>query len=319
MHKILSKRTFLPYIIKFTYEKVISMNINQLQYFCVLAQHEHYTKAAKLLSITQPSLTHSIKELEKELGVTLFDKHGRNIKINQFGEFFYQQVSPILDSLKKAKSDLQLMIDPTKGTIHLSFLPSLSQDFIPKVITQFMQAEENQQIHFVLDQGITEEMKLDFKENKVDIAFTSSIEDDEITSIPILTQEFYLATPLNHPLAAKDEIDLVEAAQYPFIFYHEKNGLRSVIDDLFSKIDMEPKINFEVADHETVCRFVAANLGIAVVPNVFGIQHFPIKLLKLKSPSFGQKIYLSYSKTKYMSPPVCKFKDYILEHFSTIH
>ena len=181
-----------------------------------------------------------------------------------------------------------------------------------------MQAEENQQIHFVLDQGITEEMKLDFKENKVDIAFTSSIEDDEITSIPILTQEFYLATPLNHPLAAKDEIDLVEAAQYPFIFYHEKNGLRSVIDDLFSKIGMEPKINFEVADHETVCQFVAANLGIAVVPNVFGIQHFPIKLLKLKSPSFGQKIYLSYSKTKYMSPPVCKFKDYILEHFSTI-
>ena len=92
-----------------------------------------------------------------------------------------------------------------------------------------------------------------------------------------------------------------------------------MIDGLFSKIELKPKVNFEVADHETVCRFVAANLGIAVVPNVFGIQHFPIKLLQLKSPSFGQKIYLSYSKTKYMSPPVCKFKDYILEHFSTIH
>ena len=133
----------------------------------------------------------------------MFDKHGRNIKINQFGEFFYQQVSPILDSLKKTKSDLQLLIDPTKGTIHLSFLPSLSQDFIPKVITQFMQAEENQQIHFVLDQGITEEIKRTLRRIKSILPLLRCIEDDEITSIPILTQEFYLAITFKSPSCRK--------------------------------------------------------------------------------------------------------------------
>ena len=64
------------------------MNLNQLRYFCVLAETEHYTKAAEQLAITQPTLTHSIKGLEQELGIALFDKQGRNIRINQYGKFF---------------------------------------------------------------------------------------------------------------------------------------------------------------------------------------------------------------------------------------
>ena len=100
------------------------MNFNQLHYFCVLAEMEHYTQAAKLLSITQPSLTHSVKELEKELGVCLFNKQGRNVKINQFGQFVYARVLPILSELEKTKSELVTMIDPNKGTVNLSFLHS---------------------------------------------------------------------------------------------------------------------------------------------------------------------------------------------------
>ena len=207
------------------------------------------------------------------------------------------------------------MIDPTKGTIHLSYLHSLSQDFIPKVINQFVQSEENRHIHFVLDQGTTTEIQKDFIENKVDIAFTSFIEDNRITSIPILNQELYLAVPLSHPLVDKHEIDLIEAAEYPFIFYHEKSELRPMIDDLFISINVKPKIMYELADNASVYRFVAANLGIALVPTIFGIEHLPIKLIKLKNPSNKRRIYLSFNTKKYMSPPVCKFKEFILENF----
>ncbi|WP_338470603.1 LysR family transcriptional regulator [Niallia sp. XMNu-256] len=293
------------------------MNFTQLQYFCVLAKTEHYTKAAKLLSITQPSLTHSIKELEKDLGVSLFNKHGRNIKINQYGEFLYAQVTPILDDLEKVKKDIQLLIDPKKGTIHLSFLHSLSQDFIPKVISQFVHFEENKHIHFILDQGTTTDIKRDFLENKVDIAFTSFIEEENITSIPVLDQELYLAVSLDHPLSTNDEIDLIEAADYPFIFYNEKSGFRSVIDDLFKQINITPKITYELADDGTICSFVSANLGIAIIPNIFGIKHFPIKLIKIKNPAYERKIYLSFHTHKFMSPPVSKFKDFILANYST--
>ena len=65
------------------------MNLNHLQYFRVLAQSEHYTHAANELNITQPSLSHAIASLEKELGIYLFEKQGRNIKLTKYGRIFY--------------------------------------------------------------------------------------------------------------------------------------------------------------------------------------------------------------------------------------
>ena len=291
------------------------MNFNQLLYFCVLAKTEHYTKAAKLLSITQPSLTHSMKELEKELGVCLFNKQGRNVKINQFGLYLYEHVSPILYSLEKTRSDLITMIDPRKGTIHLSFLPSLAPVFIPTIIREFVKNEENCQINFVFNQGLSEEITEDFKENKIDIAFTSNLECDGITSIPIIKQELYLITPLEHPLADKEEIDLAEAAPYPFVYFDEKSVLRPMLDELFKSIHVEPNIAYQLADESSVCGFVSANLGIAVIPHIFGLEHYPIKVIKINKTFYNRFIYLSFNTDKYMSPPVKKFKDFILDTY----
>jgi DNA-binding transcriptional LysR family regulator len=291
------------------------MNIHQLHYFCVLAETQHYTKAAKILSITQPSLTHSIKELEKELEVSLFNKDGRNVKINQFGQFFYEHVRPILSDLEKARNDIQVMTDPRRGTISLSFLYSLAQDFIPHMISSFINIEENSQIKFILNESTTKEIIKDFKENKTEIAFTSKIDEEGFQSIPILKQELFVITPLDHPLANKQEIDLRETSEYPFIFYNQKSGLRPIIDDLFRHINVEPFISFELSDDATVCSFVAANLGIAIVPNIFGLDRYLVKAIKLKSPVYERFIYLSYSTNQYMSPPVTKFKNFILNTF----
>ena len=142
----------------------------------------------------------------------------------------------ILSELEKTKSELVTMIDPNKGTVNLSFLHSLAQKFIPTIISEFVKSEENRQINFVFNQGISEDMKEDFKENKIDIAFTSNIEEDGITSIPIIKQELFLITPLEHPLADREEIDLREVVQFPFVYYEEKSGLRPILDNLF-KID----------------------------------------------------------------------------------
>ncbi|WP_071396116.1 LysR family transcriptional regulator [Bacillus tuaregi] len=291
------------------------MNFNQLQYFCVLAETEHYTKAAKLLAITQPSLTHSIKELEKDLGVCLFNKQGRNVKINQYGYFLYEHVRPILSNLEKTRNELQILIDPRKGTINLSFVHTLSQHFIPKLIHDFLQVEENNQIQFALNQGTTEEIKEGLRSNKIDIAFTSKIADEGITSVPIMKQELMLITPNEHPLAGKQEIDLVDAAKYPFIYYNQECGLRPTLDELFNCIHVKPHIAYEVDDDSTVCGFVAANLGIAVVPNIYRLDRFPVKALKIINPPYEPYIYLSYCTYKFMSPPVTKLKDYVLSTF----
>ena len=94
--------------------------------------------------------------------------------------------------------------------------------------------------------------------------------------------------------------------------------LRPILDNLFKSIHIKPNIAYQLADESAVCGFVSANLGIAVVPNIFGLDRFPIKVIKIKRPLYNRFIYLSFSTDKYMSPPVKKFKDFILDTYQVL-
>ena len=95
------------------------MNLNHLEYFRVLAHLEHYTQAAKELSITQPSLSHAISMLEKELGTPLFEKQGRNVRLTRYGRFFLTYVEQALDEIKLGEQKLKEFSYQTDGIIRL--------------------------------------------------------------------------------------------------------------------------------------------------------------------------------------------------------
>ena len=95
----------------------------------------------------------------------------------------------------------------------------------------------------------------------------------------------------------------------------EKSVLRPILDHLFKSNHIKPNIAYQLADDSAVCGFVSANLGIAVIPSIFGLERFPIKVIKIKGPLHIDSIYLSFCTDNYMSPPVTKFKDFILDTY----
>ena len=113
------------------------MHLRQLEYFYVLAKMEHYTKASEKLYITQPSLSHAISELEKELGTQLFERVGRNIHLNKYGRSFFPHVEKALDELKIGEKELLQLIDQNKEQINLGYISPLSFHFVPKIISAF--------------------------------------------------------------------------------------------------------------------------------------------------------------------------------------
>ncbi|MBP2629988.1 MAG: LysR family transcriptional regulator [Firmicutes bacterium] len=293
------------------------MNLFQLEYFRVLAQTQHYTQAAKLLSIAQPSLTHSIKNLEKELNVSLFNKKGRNITLNKYGEFFLQHIDTILNDLEESKKQLQVLVDPTYGTINLNYIYSLGPHFIPNIISRFYQNSANNKILFNLFEGTTMGIIENFINNKADLAFTAKIEEKNITCLPIFKEDLCLITPPHHALAQYQEIELSQILNYPFITYYAKSGIRKIINNLFEDIGLFPHVAFQVADDHAACGFVANNLGIAIVPKFQGISNYKVCVLPIKAPSCERIIYLSYLTDSYLSPPIAKFKEFILTTFPT--
>ena len=293
------------------------MNLNHLQYFRVLAKLEHYTQAAKELSITQPSLSHAISTLEKDLGTYLFEKEGRNIRLTKYGRFFLEYVDNALNELEVGEKKLKALTNPSSGIIDLGFIYTLGAHIMPNLIKDFLNHEQYKNISFSLFQGTTRNIIAGLKNEKFDIGFCSFVENEpDIDFIPIFEEQLVLIVSQDHELASLDSIDLKDLENFPFVYFNKESGIRPLIDSLFKKVNVTPKIICEVEEDSAVLGLVAVDYGIAIIPNISLIKNFDVKILNISNPTIKRYIYLVSMKNKYISPSANKFRNYILRNLS---
>lgn len=294
------------------------MNLNHLHYFRVLAKVEHYTKAATQLSITQPSLSHAISALEKELGTFLFEKQGRNVRLTKYGKFFLTYVDKALGELERGEKKLREYTSISKGVVDLGFIYTLGAHFIPNMLGSFLEQETNKNISFSFGQGTTKKIIQGLKDEKFDLAFCSFVPNEpNIDFTAILQEELVVIVPYSHPLASNDSVDLKDTEDYPFIFFSEDSGIRPIIDKLFEKVNVKPQIVCETEEDTAVAGLVSINYGIAVVPNIFALKYFNVKILSIKNPIHERYIYLATIKNKYLTPAVNRFKNFVINYSKT--
>ena len=131
------------------------MNLNQLTYFVTLAQIENYTRAAKRLDITQPSLSHAISNLEKELQVPLFERHGRNVTMTKYGEMFLKYVQDSLHILNLGVERIQEAARIPGGSISIGYIHTQGRRFIPELVRGFLNEQEGKKIDFRFQNAAT--------------------------------------------------------------------------------------------------------------------------------------------------------------------
>ena len=150
------------------------MNLYHLRYFSTLAHIEHYTKAADILAITQPSLSYAISTLEEELGVKLFEKNGRNVTLTKYGKVFLNDVEEVLNRLDSSVNSLKLA-GKGEGCIDVVFLRTLGIDFLPKIMRGFLEENPTKKIDFNLycDKVLTSDILNGLKEKKYDLGSVS--------------------------------------------------------------------------------------------------------------------------------------------------
>lgn len=295
------------------------MNLYHLRYFVTLARIEHYTKAADLLAITQPSLSYAISSLEEELGVKLFEKNGRNITLTKFGKIFLADAEDVLQRLDISVHNLQLA-GKGEGEIDLAFLRTLGTDFVPKIIRKFLSANEGKNINFNLfcEASVSKDILSGLKERKYDIAFCSKIAHEPLIDfVPVAKQDLVVIVPQNHPLARKDSVSLEETLPYEQIIFKETSGLRQIVNDLFDSIHRFPKISYEIEQDHVAAGFVANGFGICIAPNIPILQSLDVKVLPLVSPSWQRNFYMATLRGVYLTPVVENFKKFVLDQTSS--
>ena len=292
------------------------MNLYHLRYFATLAHLEHYTKAAEILSITQPSLSHAIASLEKELGVKLFEEDGRNVVLTKCGQAFLIDVEQALDMLDSSVNKLQ-MTGLGEGRIDIAELRVLSSTVVPNFVKGFLDSSSNKKIDFYFHSstGLTSDMIQGLKERKYDIAFCSKMDNEPLIEFtPVAKQELVLIVPKEHPLEGKTSIDLKESLAYPHIVFSKRSGLRQVIDKLFEKCGGYPEIAYSMEEDQGVAGLVGAGFGIAVVPKMPILSYMPVSIIEIVTPSWERLFYMATLKNVYQAPVVMNFKKYVTEH-----
>lgn len=285
------------------------MNLNHLHYFRVLAEHEHYTKAAKYLSITQPSLSHAISLLEKDLGVALFEKQGRNIRLTKYGHFFLSYVERGLDELSLGEEKLKELAGHTRGNVKLGFMDGLGSNVIPSLIQEFSKQENYPIDRFSFGQNNSLNLIKDLKNGNYDLILCSYIEEDsDIEFIPIAPQEFVLIVSKENPMANQNEVDFSEIAHHSFISLPKHHELRQLVEHLFEIKNIQCEVN----DYATLIGLVNIDYGVAILPKTF-VENQPgikvLKLINLQSPSY---FYLAFNRHQVMIPTTHAFKEFII-------
>lgn len=288
------------------------MNLNQLHYFSKLAEVEHYTKAAEELKISQPSLSHAISSLEKELGTRLFEKQGRGVVLTKYGKLFKEYVDNALHSLDTGVKKVRTMTGQTEGVIELAYIYTLGSGFVPQLVGDFLRTHEELKVHFRFTVGNTSEIIQGLKGDRFDIGFCSMAEQEsEIQFTPVGKEKLVVVTPKGHPLSYERAADLKQVAEYPQIFYTGNSGLRPVVDRMFEQAQLKPKIAYEIEEDGSMAGLVAQNFGIAVMPEIPILSQLDVDVIQLRNQNQKRYFYMAEGRTKYQPPLVRKFADYV--------
>lgn len=156
------------------------MNLQQLYYFQAIARLKNYTKASEQLHVAQSSLSHSIRDLEDELGVPLFFKNGRVIDITEYGKRYLIHVDRIIQELDLASQEMKNMLNPNMGKVRLAISHTISNRFMPNMIKGFYENEANRTIQFEFSEKTAARIADAFASRSIDLGFGAKMDIDEL-------------------------------------------------------------------------------------------------------------------------------------------
>lgn len=292
------------------------MDLLQLSYFRVVARVEHMTKAAEKLFIAQPSLSKTIRRLEKEIGVPLFDRQGRYIRLNQFGQAFLEHIETLFYELEEGQRQVRDMAGLEHGEVSLV---AASLIWIPDLLYRFQTLHPS--VRFHLSQCPLVEIPRRLETGSYDFCFLSTpLIKPGIQWKPLLTDEILLVVPTTHRLAGQERVALVEVAHEAVIIEKVGNGLRDLIDTFCQQAGFTLRIPYEIDESATLFEFIKAGLGVGFTPALMKkqISGQALSSLHLTNPTCERTLGIAWQEKHYLSQAAHTFRQFVMEYFAAL-
>jgi LysR family transcriptional activator of glutamate synthase operon len=255
------------------------VDTDALRWFQLVADGTTVTEVAELEHLTQPGLSRALARLEREVGTPLLRRQGRTLRMTAAGSAFKRHVDAMLHELDDGLAAVEQLLDPETGQVRVSFERSMGPWLLPQLVGTFRAehpgvsvllrggpAEAPADVAVAAQQGTGQDVAR-LGRGEVDVALVSRRPRGPGTAWErLLAEPLVLVVRFGHPLAARSAVGLADVADEPFVALRGASPFRRTVDELLAAAGVEPDVVFEADDLATVQGFVAAGLGVAVVP-----------------------------------------------------
>lgn len=249
------------------------MELRHLRYFTAVARERNFTRAAAALGVAQPPLSRQIRELEEDVGVVLFDRTARPVRLTEGGRLFHDQALQILAGVDQLREAMKRFASADRRRFVIGFVGSVVYGMMPRFIRQFRAAAPHLDVDLV--EMTTLEQVAALREGRVDAAFGRLRSDDPAVRQVLLQQEPLVAAIAHgHPLAASDQaVSLADLVSETLIVYpnRPRPSYADQVLRIFRDSGLAPTNVHEVHEVQTALGLVAAQGGVTLVPT--SVQH----------------------------------------------
>ena len=242
------------------------MNLHQFRFVQEAARRNlNLTEAAKALHTSQPGVSKAIIELEEELGIEIFARHGKRLKrITEPGQHVLKSIEVIMRELGNLKRIGEQFSAEDSGTLSMATTHTQARYVLPDSVAKLRIAYPK--VNVSLHQGSPDQVARMLIDEiaEIGIATESLANYSELVTLPCYEWQHVLVLPANHPLCAKENITLEDIAQEPLITYHPSYTGRTKIDQAFATRKLQPRIALEAIDSDVIKTYVRLGLGVGI-------------------------------------------------------
>ncbi len=296
------------------------MELRQIKYFIEVAKREHVTEAANALHVAQSAVSRQIFNLEEELGVDLFIREGRTVRLTRIGQVFMEHMEKAMNVIEDAKQEVEEYLDPDQGTLHIGFSASLASYILPTAILYFRKQYPN--VKFVLNQGSHSELMEAVIKGDMNIALVGPLptENEKIKSTVLFTEDIVALLSANHPLSNRSSLKLIELRDDSFVLFPQGFVLRDVVMEGCLQRGFQPNVSFEGKDLDAIKGLVSAGLGVTLLPEVTLVDCLPRATVRVPvvEPSLKRAVGAIIPAERELLPTEKLFHQFIKDFFQRL-
>jgi LysR family transcriptional regulator, low CO2-responsive transcriptional regulator len=287
--------------------------LHQMRVFAAVVRNHSFTRAAKELFLTQPTVSMQVKHLSRTVGFPLFEQVGRKLYLTQAGRELYETCRDVFERMAQFEITLADLQGLKQGNLRIAVVTT-AKYVIPRILGLFCQRYPSIDISLTVENH--QQIMDGFLTNQNDLYILSQIpEDIDVTVEPFLENPLVVLAARDNPLTKENFISLERLSKEPFIMRERGSGTREEVERVFDARRLPLKVRLDMGSNEAIKQAVAGGLGVSVLSKhalVLDSQNSNLAVLDVQSFPIQRHWYVMYPSTKKLSAIATVFHDYLL-------